>query len=335
MFKKSSLGLAAIACLLTACGGGGGGSSNNNPQNPQTSVALDGTNYTTASQEAVSSGFYVADTSTLLTGAQADISPSSVNFALAQLPRFNAWFANSQSQVLVGAVAEQTVACPNGGSMTLKVQDANNNNKADAGDSITITANQCKDGASTVNGSMGFQIKTLNGSFNAAPSKAEMTMSLNNLVVSSASGTSSGNGTINMTLELPDNAHINTTLSMPSFSVSSNFAGAAYSRTLENFTVTVAVSEGLLGAVSASTTISGTVTSSALAQKSITLSTPTAFKRTLPAAYPASGQLLISGANGSKARITAQSASQVLLEVDANGDGSFETSTTKAWSQLL
>ena len=46
-------------------------------------------------------------------------------------------------------------------------------------------------------------------------------------------------------------------------------------------------------------------------------------------------QLLAAGANGSKLRMTVQSASSVLLELDANGDGSYETRTTHTWADLI
>ncbi|MBC7919363.1 MAG: hypothetical protein H7Y28_16290 [Rhodoferax sp.] len=332
MFKKS-FSVVAVAAFVTACGGGGGGSASGNTPGGPVALAIDSSNYTMASQEAVSSSFFVSDTSTLLTGAQVEASRSPVNFALAQVPHVNQWFA-AAPQLLVGAVTEQTVNCPNGGTMTVKVQDANNNNKADSGDSITIIANQCKDGASTIGGSLDLKIKTLTGAFNTPPSKAEMSMTLTNLVSTTASGTTSGNGTINMTLDLPDNQHINSTLQVPSLSMTSTISGTTYTRSLENFSVSESVTSGL-GGTSSSTSINGTITSTALGQKTITVSTLTPFKRTLPAAYPSSGQLVVSGANGSKARITAINATQALLELDANGDGTYEVTTTKSWSQLL
>ena len=47
--------------------------------------------------------------------------------------------------------------------------------------------------------------------------------------------------------------------------------------------------------------------------------------------FPSSGQIIITGASGSKARQTAISNTQYSLEVDADGDDIYETVTTENW----
>jgi hypothetical protein len=51
--------------------------------------------------------------------------------------------------------------------------------------------------------------------------------------------------------------------------------------------------------------------------------------------YPSSGVLLITGAANSKLKLTAISSSQVVEDLDANGDGIYEESSTVAWSSLM
>lgn len=51
-------------------------------------------------------------------------------------------------------------------------------------------------------------------------------------------------------------------------------------------------------------------------------------------AYPSSGQLTVTGAAGTWLRVTALSATQVQLELDANGDGTYEGSGVFTWSTL-
>ena len=50
--------------------------------------------------------------------------------------------------------------------------------------------------------------------------------------------------------------------------------------------------------------------------------------------YPSSGQLLVQGVN-SRLRATVLSARDVLLEVDENGDGTYDRSATVTWASLL
>ena len=47
--------------------------------------------------------------------------------------------------------------------------------------------------------------------------------------------------------------------------------------------------------------------------------------------WPNVGQMTMTGASGSKTRLTANSNTQYTLEVDADGDGTYETTTTEDW----
>jgi hypothetical protein len=47
--------------------------------------------------------------------------------------------------------------------------------------------------------------------------------------------------------------------------------------------------------------------------------------------FPSSGQIIITGASGSKARLTATSNTEYTLEVDADGDDIYEIGTTENW----
>src|SRR5204863_4202798 len=47
--------------------------------------------------------------------------------------------------------------------------------------------------------------------------------------------------------------------------------------------------------------------------------------------YPYAGQIIVTGAAGSRLRITVIDATQVQLELDTNGDGIYEASTTVPW----
>ena len=49
-------------------------------------------------------------------------------------------------------------------------------------------------------------------------------------------------------------------------------------------------------------------------------------------ADPSSGQVIVTGASGTQLRVTALSASSVQLELDTNGDGTYERTGVFAWT---
>jgi hypothetical protein len=67
----------------------------------------------------------------------------------------------------------------------------------------------------------------------------------------------------------------------------------------------------------------------------ITRSTPIAFTRCAVDPYPRAGQRLVSGASGSRLQLTALSVTTVRVELDANGDGTFEQSRELPWGALI
>jgi len=124
------------------------------------------------------------------------------------------------------------------------------------------------------------------------------------------------------------------TLTMPTFTVNSSYGSVASTGSVSDFSirvVTVPVGSGW----SSSTTLNGVVASSGLENKSISIATVSAFVQPSSATYPVSGQAIVTGAANSKVRLTVQNATSVLIELDADGNGIYETSITRLWSQLV
>src|SRR5690606_38354630 len=78
--------------------------------------------------------------------------------------------------------------------------------------------------------------------------------------------------------------------------------------------------------------VSGTITGSAL-PAAITIATPSPLTGTI-GTYPTSGVVTATASDGSAARLMANSATNVTVDLDADGDGSFESSQTLTWAQL-
>ena len=79
-------------------------------------------------------------------------------------------------------------------------------------------------------------------------------------------------------------------------------------------------------------TVSGTLTSTRLGG-SLTFQTLVPFSG-IEGAPPSSGVLKVSGANNTSLTLTALSSTSVRIDVDTNGDGVFDTSTSKTWSEI-
>jgi hypothetical protein len=67
---------------------------------------------------------------------------------------------------------------------------------------------------------------------------------------------------------------------------------------------------------------------------SVTVSTPTTLRIFVTDRYPASGSLLLTDAQSRRALITALDATTYQLQIDADANGSYETTTTGLWSEL-
>ncbi len=125
------------------------------------------------------------------------------------------------------------------------------------------------------------------------------------------------------------------TVSTPSLAISGTYGGATRTRSLSNYSATFARTPNPSYTYVTTYTVKGFLTSSALSSQAISFATNTPFVTRNTNYYPSSGVLLISGANDSKVRLTALSSTQASVELDANGDGTYEGNTTVNWNTLM
>lgn len=295
-------------------------------------LALNNSNYVTAAQETMSVTFYVDSSGELVTGAQAGAAPQLIRDVLANARRAGRWI-HAATPSVVGATITQTENCSGGGSINLAINDVNGNGTVDVGDSIRLVALNCIELGETMNGAMSVAVTASSGSVGSGSNYSlGMGITLENFVAQSATGSSTGNGRMDFT-ETQFGSTLTTTIQARNLSVVNSVGNVSSTRSLTDYTVQ-SVTTTTSGVASVSLSVNGSFSSTALDGKSITVSTLAPFISTGSSIYPASGQLKITGAAGSNLRITAQAAG-VLIELDADGNGSFETSVTKPWSQLL
>lgn len=324
--------------VLAACGGGGGGGASTGSTTPTMTptAVLNRSNQNLASQDTSTTSFMPLMGAQLLTGSQSMDESVLFNIARVQMDKLSTYIASAKANsTLIGVVQSQTVACSNGGSSTVSGNDADNNGIVSAGDSVTITSNNCTEAAGTLSGSLGFVINSASGTFNSSNFSAGMTMSFGNFSVASSQFSANVNG--NLTFSITANG-VNTTsatVSTPSLAVSGTYAGVTRTRSLANYSATFARTPNPTYTYVTSYILNGFLTSSSLSSQAISFSTPTPMVTRYTDYYPSSGVLLITGASNSKIRLTVLSNTQVREELDANGDDTYESSTTANWNTLM
>lgn len=316
---------------LIACGGGGGDAGT--PALPAAgALALSSSNYVAAVQAVLGASAYLEDSGRLVVAAQTSQTGASLRAALAQVEGVAARFARVP-KLVAGAVSSATEGCTGGGVVNITANDANGNNSLDVGDSLSLSFVGCIESGVTLNGGIDITISALTGVFESSNYSATLAMAIKSLSAADATGTETGNGQLTLKLSASGVYDESQTLDVPSFSTSGTLGGVAQSTTLSAYVLTLARAPGGTRYIDR-VSISGGLAGSALDGKSVTVSTATPITVDWNALLPRAGQLFIKGAAGSQVRATVQSSGAVLLELDADGNGSYELSTTKSWSEL-
>ena len=324
--EKGSTTYRQVAALLFAflwgCGGGGGGGGG--PAGltppPSTPVTVTATNATQVSATALKPAVGGGGALGTVTGLETTAAPQAraVTRALLAVAR-DSQTQLSASQGVVGAAA-QTFQCAVSGSVTADIS-------AD-GTSGTFTFNACSDIAG----------ETISGSASATG-------------VSAASDGShfSGNFRVDITFTVTGFAPLRI---VGDFSIVENcntsndcthsFTGTSLGSQQGNetwFITNFTINESLVNSTQNLTvTFNYTVSSTAL-NGSVTVITSTPFEGLASARHPSTGVAVATGKNNSKVRVTVlgndpTAPDQVKIEVDADGDGAYESSTLYPWSTL-
>lgn len=327
------------ALLLAACGGGGGGSSTpTTGASPTGSTAASATpKITDQSATAQLGGAYSAASALYNMGTNSsslvtkDAEPggrfSTLEFAMARLDALVKPPAGADG-VATKAVASASIGCSGGGSASVVVNDANNDGSFGTGDAASFAFNACRENGITMSGRMLISQVLVTGSVYGPSYSVGATYTFDNLSAASAwAPTVTINGGFSLQAAYTTS---------PAPIVSATIAGSSFTAieagitdTLSNFSASLAVNAGT-GRYQYS--VSGREANSAQGV-AFTLSSPTPFQGTA-GTFPSSGSLRVQASDGSAARLTATSATSVVIDVDANGDGTYESSSVRTWSQV-
>lgn len=332
---RFALTVIAASTILVACGGGGGGSAGTPPApSTATQATITPANYVAVAQEALSSNSFLLEATSLVVGAQVSDSSTLIRFGQSQLSKTPGRIANASVQA-VGATQTFTEQCAGGGTLTVVENDLNGNQQADAGDSVALTANNCSFDGQVLNGQLSVTLISAAGNFESGyPYTLSGTLSFNNLTAQSSTTRVAANGSMTMNIDARSDVDQSLALAIDSFAISRTYAGVTSSQTLTKYDTSLKVSPAGSGA-NWTSSFRGTLASSVIDSKAVSIDTPVAFVRSSSQTYPASGQATILGAAGSKVRVTATSATDLTIDLDADGNGTYETTVTKRWNEIL
>ena len=323
---------------LTACGGGGGGGTSGGaptPSGPQAVVITD-TNAKPVGANALDTAQNTSATrgaTGLPVGVTVDSGSAPLLQVIAEAARFAATTGATALPVAIGL--SQTVQCTFGGTMTISGRAANPQAGLFAGDALTISTSNCAlstgGSTATMNGQMTMTV--MSGSITGIPFHVVVTTTAANLSVTSSGITAVANGDV--TLDWTANSATSQTLIATGTTMSTRetINATAHTNTMRNFTQQVTISGSTLTG-----TVSGTVEtdSSRLGSGTVsyTISTPTAVVWNGTTRAATAGAIKVVGANNSQLLLTINGDGSVTIQVDANGDGTYEKVVTSTVGEL-
>jgi len=337
--------LAATAALafLSACGGGGGDST---PAPTVTAVAITSSNQAKVARATVdgglaltqSQGLQATDRATALS-VKASPSPARIGAIETAIRRaLGSMFVQRRTMASADArpaVASSTTdSCDASGSVTVTVDDRDNSGTISSGDTLALAFAQCKDSADDLlDGTM---VITMSNVASSTSTRLEFTGSLAFQQVSVDLGQTSAsiNGSVTLSA-LETSASLQMSLSVGSGGLTVSASWPTFSDTIVyEAGMQIATTETMTSPSTMTVALDGALTAASIGGR-VTVTTPQAFAQLESAAYPHAGQVLVTGASGSKLRITVIDITQLQLELDADGNGAYEATTIVPWSTLL
>ena len=339
IFRVRAIALTMISSLvLVACGGGGGGGTSGTAGPAAVAITESTAKPVAANALGAVQGTSAADSTSLLTGVEVQgdggANPASLK-AMAETARFaSSSLAGRGGSLVTGVSSTETINCPVSGSLTISGSVSGAEGVV-AGDSVTLTANNCRmdvDGvATTMNGSLAFTV--VSGSVTSTlPMNVVFSMVATNFSITSGSTTVAVNGDLRMDLTITSTSET-IVASGSSLSNTLTEGGTTYTDSLKNYTHTVKYT-GTTATGSLSATVESSSTALGSGGGSYTITTPTPLVWNDSTGTLSSGVVKVVGANGSQLVMTVTSSTTVTIQIDENGDGSFEKTVTSTQTEL-
>lgn len=351
-----TVALVLTAGLVSACGGGGSDagvsaqaqllSINSTNQQAVSRATATATTALLGAGGGVAGQSSSADRSTALSVSSVMAShggPSLASMALYMAHKVAGTNDGQRSALSAGTartlvIAPISSACSVSGTVTTTINDADNNGTLTAGDTLTLTFNQCHEtAADNLNGSMAMSLSRLTIVGDAATA-LEGTLSMQQLSVSDGVRTASMNGSFSMAFNQlsASQSQVALTVGSGGLNASVSDGGISDSVSFESgfaLSMTETDSTTVGGADTASATLNGGFSSTAIGGR-LLLETSVPILQWSTEDYPRAGTLRVVG-NASALRVQVLNATTVRLELDGNLDGTYEQSTDLPWTTVL
>lgn len=232
-------------------------------------------------------------------------------------------------------IPSSTVQCGLSGSLTISFTDANGNDQLDIGDSMRLAFNQCSEAAGeSINGAMVVGLASVNAGTLLSFSG---TVGMESLTVVEDGRTASLNGSLAIGYTEQSATQTQLSLTVGTNGLTGSVSGNGISESLGFYPAFAAVAtyteDGTGAVISSSATINGTLSSNNLGGL-VQIETSSAFLHLMSNEYPHAGTARVAG-NSSALRMVVLDATKVRLDLDAQGDGTYESSTEVLWTTLL
>jgi|CXWL01.1.fsa_nt_gi hypothetical protein len=225
----------------------------------------------------------------------------------------------SGSRVSAAAIlVDDTVPCDDGGS--IRYSGTLNDNGTGT---LTVTYSDCRSGDDTLNGVATLRIDAFDLTF---PVSTDSTFSFSILTLTSPTTNESVSGSLRDQVDIATNAETLTVNMVTRDNISGEMTKA------ENLIV-VDVYNSVLSPSSYTETIGGRIYDSVHGFVDVATIEPLVFS-TLPQLFPSPGQFVLAGAGNRSIGVTAISATQVMFELDLDGDTNYELWTTILWTEV-
>jgi hypothetical protein len=334
----------ASLALLAACGGGGG-SSGTTPA-PVTTVAITSSNQSSIARATIDGGIAMTQAQGLQTRDRATAQsvtrtslPSHIGAVDTAIQRalqglFTQRRTIASATARPAATSSDTSACSVSGSVTTTIDDHDNSGSLSNGDTLTVALTQCKDTADdSISGTMVFTVSSV---ASATSTRIEFSGSLAfqqvNVVIGQTSAGISGSVGL-YALETSSNLQVALTVNAGGLAVTAASPGYADS-IVYDAGMQISTNETTTVPSNVTGTLDGSFTATSIGGR-VTIATVTPISQSSTDPYPATGQVVVTGASGSKLRITVINTAQIQLELDADGDGIYAAPTVATWASLL
>ena len=330
----STIAAASALMFLSACGGGQDG--RGDPPGPA-GLSITAANKDAVTRSTVSGGLAVSNIQSATTAAGNGQQPTSVaaraHSLSALMQRTLAAGVRSrmgiQSASAHPASLADTQACAVSGSLTVTFDDRDGSGLLSAGDVLSVQFNQCRDSSTSLyNGKAVITLTTV-------PNASQITASADFQNVSSVQGgsTSAINGSLTVA-ETDSDAESSTSLTVGGTALTITLASPGYSDVVTLSSGTRITVDQQFAAARTAQTYDGTLQAQSIPGGAVTLTTLSPIVQLDADAYPSSGVLKAKGAHGTLL-LTVLDATTLQEQLDADDDGTYESTTTVAWSTLI